>query len=639
MRISAILASRIGAAALLLLFLSCSKEKENIPAEAAPLVPVDLALSLQGPDEATRADVSYLTELADEPSFRGMQDIRLIPFARHGAVRADDPALSEPKSLPAILGVTDDQAYNGRQYHQGLIRNNRAHYFSDAYAILPVGTASVLVYGNGASLTGQPTPATKHLYGSLIEEGWEEMEGRTASDIRFAPDPILSEGALVTAGEMADMLTSIAGSATYTLDYYYEKNSIWREGQVALTWNGNIEDPTLRSLFNWFTNEGQLLTGAGGNLEYMLSVLCRRLESYSSDDTDPFTHTDGGVEYPAVLTGGDPSSTFTRAYIYEGLRDMLVGRIQALINDGTLTDDGARNLSFSDPEYQDYPTGLGLPEGAAVLRWNSLAFVPVTEGLDGIAPIDHFCYMPPLTWFVDTTLKTSNDHDIHTEYTQDKTWEEIVSQYRIGTAVTKRTAAVVLDNPMQYATGMLVATVKASTPTLPDADGDDRTYGLATGHNFPVTGIIIGSQFRQDYAFRPLDGESEYYLYDNRISGVYLTTTESADFRTLVLPVPTDTDVYFFLELRNDSNAAFTGADGVILPGSRFYLAGMLEKSDDPLLDRVFMQDYFTTVRCTVTSLANAHVSVPEMGQPQLALGVQTRLNWIMSASAYVVLD
>ena len=106
-----------------------------------------------------------------------------------------------------------------------------------------------------------------------------------------------------------------------------------------------------------------------------------------------------------------------------------------------------------------------------------------------------------------------------------------------------------------------------------------------------------------------------------------------------MLPSPQTSDVYFFLELRNDSSSSFTGAEGIILPGSKFYLAGVLEKSEDPVLDRVFMQDYFTTVKCTVTSLANAHISVPEMGEPQLTLGVQTRLNWIMSASAYVVLD
>ena len=120
---------------------------------------------------------------------------------------------------------------------------------------------------------------------------------------------------------------------------------------------------------------------------------------------------------------------------------------------------------------------------------------------------------------------------------------------------------------------------------------------------------------------------------------MYLTPSLSDEFRTLVFPVPAGLDVYFFLELRNDSNTAFTGAEGIILPGSKFYLAGKMDKSDNPDLPSVFMQDYYTTLYCTVNSLENAHVSVPEMGEPQLTIGVQTSLNWIMSASAYVVLE
>lgn len=616
---------------------SCTKREAMLQInEQHADVPVSLAFAMQKTAE-TRADVSYIREIAGEPHFRGMQNVRILPFARRGAVTASDEVLADPRNLPDILGETSHSAYDGNYFNPGIVENNNAHFYSDAYAILPEGTASVIVYGNGVGSSGEPSPVSKHRFGSIIESGFEDIS--TASDIRFTPDPILSDGALSTATEMAAILTSIAGAATYTQDYYYERNAVWHSGQVALTWNGNIDDPTLRTLFEWFTNEGELMTGAGPNIEYILSTLWRRLQDYTSDAEDQYMHQADAFEYPAVLVEGDPSSVFTRALLYEGLRDMLLERISGLVSDGILLSDGSTTLRFAEERYSRYPESLGLPDGAAVLRWNSLAFVPVTEGLDGIAPIDHFCYMPPLTFYTNTTLKTSNDHEIYREYTSDKTWEQIISSYRLGNVVTRRSYAVALENPMQYATGMLVATVKASNMALPDGDDDDRTYVLATGTNFPVTGIIMGSQFAQNFDFTPVTSGSEYYLYDNNISGIYLTATESKDFRTLVLPSPQNSDVYFFLELRNDSSSAFTGAEGIILPGSKFYLAGVLEKSDDPVLDRVFMQDYFTTVKCTVASLANAHISVPEMGEPQLTLGVQTRLNWIMSASAYVVLD
>ena len=596
-------------------------------------------MSLQVPPPETRADMSAIREMANEASFRGMKDIRVLSFAAQADVTATAQALDQSKKLPDILGVRDELAYSNFQYHTGLIENNNAHLFSDAFAVLPVGTGSVLVYGKAPIQGNNSTQAGKHLNGSLLESDWDQREELQAADVTFSPDPIFTGETLETATAMADILTAIVGAATHTQTFYYKRNNVWYSAQASVTWNSSIEETSLRKLFDWFTNEGQLMTGAGSNLEYMLTELHRRLSNYTSEDTDPYTHMAEGVEYQAYLEEGNQNYAFTRAHLFEGLRDMLLARMEDLVDAGLLVDDGAHKITFAQEEMRNYPSSLGLPEGSAVLRWNSLAFVPVSQGLDGIAPLDHFCYMPQLYYFTNTTLKTSDEHEVFDFYTSDKNWSQIVGSYRLGNVVTKNTHAVVLEKPMQYACALLVTKVQAVSPTLADGDGDNRTYALATGRNFPVTGIIIGNQFRQRFDFSPDVSGTEYYLYDNRISDVYLTNAESAEFRTLVLPSPVNTDVYFFLELRNDSNAAFTGAEGIILPGSKFYLAGKVDKPDDPDLPSVFMQDYFTSLKCTITSLENAHVSVPEMGDPQLTIGVQTSLNWIMSASAYVVLD
>lgn len=621
-------------------FLGCSREDAKVAVQRN-MVPVDLAMSMQTPPppHESKADVSYFRELANNAQFRGMTNVRILSFAGQHAVTGQQSVLSMPKRLPDIAGRRDAAAYSGDLYHTGLVENNNAHLYSDAYAILPEGTGSVLVYGKAPIAGENLTQQSKHFNGSLIESDWESRENFDAQEITFSPDPIFSGDHLDLAVGMADILTSIVGAATYIQPYYFKRNEVWYESQTSVVWDSNIEDATLRSLFEWFTNEGQLMTGAGSNLEYMLTELYRRLQNFEPEEDDPIVHLAGGVEYPAVLEEGNEESVFTRAVLYDGLRNMLLGRIDALVAEGKLADDGSHNLSFVDENMSTYPSSLGIPEGGAVLRWNSVSFTPVSEGLDGIAPLDHFCYMPPLYYYTNTTLKTSDSHYMYEYYTPDMTWDQIVGTYRLGNVITKSTHAVALEEPMHYACALLVASVKAETPTLPDGDGDSRTYALATGRNFPVTGVIIGSQFKQNFDFTPDASGTEYYLYDNQISGVYLTGSWSEDFRTLVFPVPEDMDVYFFLELRNDSNAAFTGAEGLILPGSKFYLAGKLDKSDDPSLPSVFMRDYYTTLKCTVTSLQNAHVSVPEMGEPQLTLGVQTSQNWIMSSSAYVVLE
>lgn len=139
-------------------------------------------------------------------------------------------------------------------------------------------------------------------------------------------------------------------------------------------------------------------------------------------------------------------------------------------------------------------------------------------------------------------------------------------------------------------------------------------------------------------------------MYDNQMPmdsyqkpTVFLTAEQSGEIRTLVFPTITDSDVYFFLEFRNDSGKPFTGAEGIIMPGSHFYLAGKLEKPSatdkDKGLTSVVMPDHYTTVNCVVSTMKNAHISVPELGNPQLALGLQTETSWINSAASYIVLD
>ena len=197
---------------------------------------------------------------------------------------------------------------------------------------------------------------------------------------------------------------------------------------------------------------------------------------------------------------------------------------------------------------------------------------------------------------------------------------------------------------------MLVVTIKAGKQMLPDNDASALTYCLAEGKNFPVTGIIVGGQYRQKYDFTPDATTTEYYMYDDQMPQdnnhkpkVFLTTEKSEEIRTLVFPTIIASDVYFFLEFRNDSGEPFTGAEGIIMPGSHFYLAGKLEKPSATDiaegLKSVIMPDHFTTVNCVVSTMENAHISVPELGNPQLALGLQTETSWINSAASYIVLD
>ena len=628
----------------LLATVSCSREILEVDSDVnREQVPVQFSLALEGRQNTTKANITVLTEMSNTTSpensnFRGMENIRVLPFAPQRSIQAGDVAIGKLRTLPAISSNIDDAAFTGSMYHTGLVRNIRAHLYPNAYALFPEGTGSMMVYGNAVRENYNQTPAVKHLYGSLIEEGFDAQSTNLPVDgISFSPDPIYTGSISPVASSMADILSEIASAVSYTQVYYYYFNGAWHEGRYAVSWNENVADAVLREYYRWFTGNGELMTGAGSSVEYLLTNLYGRLLRFQSDDEEQFFHVAaGGVPCPAVLTeGGD--DTFTYALLYDGLCDAILKRFRNLENAQLISINLTNTVRFTNPDMRTYPANLGLPSGAAVLRWNGLRFVVVTEGLDGIAAIDHYCYMPPLYYIGNTTLSTSGFIDVYDQYTsQASSWNQVLSAYRQGKVVRVTTRSVALDQPLQFAPGMLLATIRATASYLPDNDGNNCSV---TGTNFPVTGILLGNQHKQNFDFTPDPDAPEYFLYDNQISGVYLTISESKDFRTLVLPTPLDQDVLFFVEMRNDSGATFTGAEGLILPGSYFYLAGKLEKSDDPAYPRVFMQDYCTTVHCVVSSLENAHVAVPEMGKSQLVMGVQSTLNWVMSASSYVVLD
>ena len=625
------------ACALLTALAACSKEEDE-SATARESVPIQLAFSLSGSSEGTKA--SSITELAGgESSFRGMTAIRILPFSRKDKVRDEDVPLGVIRSLPDISSAVVDATYTGSVYNNGIVRNNHAHLFPDAYAAFPRGSASVLLYGRAPAATLSSIQETKHWNGSLIESGLVLHEAGSVSDICFRPDPIFTGEIPAEATLLASIMTHVAQSVTYTQTYYYNKNGVWYEGHEAISWDGNMADPALSQYYSWFTGGGELITGAGISVEYLLSTLYGRLRRYESDDEEPVMHLDGGIEYPTVLTNGG-TDTCTCSHLYNGLCTEIIKRFNDLADWGHVRLNTDNTLSFLDSDLRRYPVSEGLPSGSAVLRWNGLQFVVVSEGLDGIAAMGNFCYMPPLYYFVNTTISTSSDLDVTQWYTSNiESWSGIVSNYRQGKVVTLNTRGVVLDEPVQFAVGQLAATVRASSSLLPDGDGDSRTNCSVTGRNFPITGILIGRQHEQTFDFEPKLPSDQYYLYDNQFSGVYLTTSESATFRTPVLPVPADEDVYLFLEIRNDSGATFTGAEGLILPGNYFYLAGKLEHSDDQAFPQVFMRDHATSASFLISSFENAHVAVPEMGDPSLVMGVQTTVNWTMAASSYVVLD
>lgn len=640
----------IGGWILLLLAISCA---EPLPLHDRPegeSIPVRFALSLEGGTPATKADVNTVTEL-NGATFRGMTDIHILAFSREGKVQPGDEALAQTRYLPAIPS-------------NGLIDNNHAHLFQNGYLALPHGTASMLIYGKSPTVTNDNwnEQERKHRNGSLSENPWT----LSASSVTFTPEPIIaSNTASQDAANQERIISEALSYMVYDSDnqtaiqspsitFYYNKNGTTTAGFTTVRWNAAIENEALRACFNWFTGNGQMMSAAGNNVEYMLTALYNKIvelrngfSSVTASESHPYIHTDAGRQYE-TFTDASLQSPLTQESLYLSLCNAILARFDSNPQITKVTENEEVSYTLTG-EQHEFPLNLGLPAGASVLRWQGTTFVPVTTGdFDRIAATGDFCYMPALYYYANTTIHTSWDEKVDAYYNSSSaSWREILGHYNSGNKVVGETRAVALDDSLQFACSMLIANVRATTSQLPDKN--QLKINVENADVFPVTGIIIGGQYQQDLNFAPTTETDarEYYLYDNQISNIGLkyssSTTSLSSFRTLVFPTRESADVYFYMEFRNNSGTAFTGADGVILPGGRFYLAGKLDFPTDQsqqqeVFSRIFTQDHYTTVSCVVSSLENAFLCVPEMG-PQLRLGVKTQVKWATSAPLTIKLE
>ena len=608
---------------VLLLAVSCVESLPHAEGAASALLPVQLSFSLERAGYSTKADVG-LTEMTE--GFRGLEDIRLYALPSNDGTQALWPA----RQLPDITSTQASAAYSSSGYHNGIVQNNHAHLYPTDFASLPLGTKRAIVYGRAPCVKEGSTIITdKARNGSLNIVGMTG-DNQDISAIAFRPDPIMTDDADGVAKNIADAMNYILGYDAVIRDgipaYNYDVVRYTENGATVI-WNSEIANEDLRNCFNEFTEHGQMMSGTGVYVEQKLTTLYRQIRG--------------------LLTVFSEGSS-EESSLYEGLCEAILERFD---NNYMHIDPNAPYSISLINDSRNYPINFGLPAGSAVLRWKGSVFDAVVRNdFDRIASIDHFCYMPRLYYYTNTTISTSRDDDIKQYYTSsNRYWTDILSHYDREKEVVLGTRAVALDNPLQYACSMMVATVRASSNQLPDSSGNN--ISLRNAYNtpcFPITGIIIGGQYEQDYTFTPKTGNDieEYYLYDNQISEVFLTAVgadAAPEFRTLVLPPRETRDVYFYLEFRNDSDLSFTGADGLIVPGSYFYLSGKLdfpeEQQVDVPLTRIFTQDHATTVSCIVDSFENAFICVPEMETQQLRLGVKTSINWKMSTPHTFILD
>ena len=528
-------------------------------------------------------------------SFRGLQDIQLIPFLKQGVITASDH--------PTARGQ-----YSGLTIYNESSPDSRFCYYNNARFV--PGVASFLLYARARASAQASDIETKLYNGSLVAVYPEDFD---PADIRFLPEKSYASNEVPAgATALADYLTHIA-SARGVLNEGTDSEEIqyWQ----------NADHSYLRAYYQNFIkqdNTGSLLmAGASANVMALVNELYSKLSSLS------------------LVVGS----------MDEAVRDDILSRISTYTG---ITFDAGEHKVTSLGEMDNYPASIGLPDGAAALRWNSLEakFEPQMETTT-VSPINaagRFAYPAELWYRANSRIKTSDTREKQAIYASQSAWSGVLAEYDDNNVVNTYTRSIALITPAQYAVGCLQVKLKGTSATLKDAL--EQNVSIGTGL-FPLTGIVVGSQRPVDFEFKPI-GVSEAddrFAYDCNVkrdeSNYFCLSTSdaAATTQTLVLQSRNTEDVKVVLEFQNNSASDFKGVNGTVYRGTKFYLVGVLTPPADPGQDyerRVFTQDYTTTANMTVSSLAAAYNVMPDLLSPKLEIGVEVNTQWEQATTTTV---
>lgn len=500
---------------------------------------------------------------------------------------------------------------------------------------------------------------TEHLTrqtGDVVQDDGQAFRGlKSLQVIPFAT----TNGGAVTSTDDPLLSTALGNDANRVSDlfYYYlscnlmigvNRVLVYAQaadvaGKTALAQNGKLETTLVNRMspsdisfsLSQIRNTFDIHSDAQALANYMTAIAKTDGWSTTSDSHLKalylqFIHAD--AQTTGLMAG---SAAHVKAYV-KALSDILANNNDELSVAIKNKIGDINNIDCLNNGYPSASTSLGLPDGAAALRWTGEAFSvrTATTTLDNINGINRYAYPAELWYYANSSISTSADEIDKSSYAG-KTWNEILfTLYTDGKSVMPRTRSVAVEQPVQYGVGRLQMTLTDIAATLKDAKGQ---IFQGSNSDLKLTGVIIGGQHTVGFDFKPKEPQSDVdacFIYDKEVE-----TTGTVN--TLVLQSYDNEKVPVVLEFTNKSGCQFTGKDGIIYPGTKFYLIGQLDPADkgaDNYAGRVFTQDYTTKVSMKVTSLANAYSCMPDLLAPRLEIGVEVLTSWIQSTTTNVML-
>lgn len=542
----------------------------------------------------------------DPVQFRGMSNIRLVPFLNATVADNDAP-------LTGRTQVTENAILLADLTNSDLTGTASYKIYNDIN--LKIGTNAFLFYGEATPKTGDNVNGA--LVPSYTTGGWV---GTTLDQIHFDLKQIYdaSKEATRTTSEqdMLKILNAIANA----------------EG-----WATQAEDTQLKDLYDAFVS---LKAGSSNSILATVQALYNNLNDEKSEITgDVKTAINTAITTYFNAQGTTPEATLTFKDDY-----------------AKYNDDG-------------YPTNIGLPDGAVQLSYTEPVANPATDGaftyvtdvdydtddanVMNVAALNDYVYPASLYYWTNTACRVSdNSEAADYEANKDDEWSQLLTDVygNVGNgSVAASTRSVGLVNQINYAVARFDLNVKFVGGELLDNGKDWPTAGQGVANSITVpadgmkmTGVLVGGQKNVGWDFAQTTTQTkEQTIYDSYLGdngkglGVKANTPVTA--YTLALQTKekeTNPEVAnFALEFVNNTGEDFVGHDGIVPAGGKFYLVGQLttnptEGGNNKANDYIFEQDHTTVANVTISSLKSAYNCIPDLRTPGLELGLSVNLEW-----------
>lgn len=528
---------------------------------------------------------------------------RILPAVVLGETEAFR-SVGDFRIVPYIIPANQDIVLETNVPASGIISNIGTQgnfYLTTDQLELNIGTNAFLCYAKAK----QTATYSKSTEGDL-KVTWPANDGDNSVATRFSLVPIQSTPTTPNA-DAVKILNYMNGIAT------------------AGDWNAKT-DETIVNEFKSFTNNGGSLAGSSRNIIAYVNAWYTRAGSIATIGTDI------------------QNAIKSNEYVEFDETNHVVTSIKGLSAD-------------------TYPDGL--PDGAAVMTWNTtkqkFEYDEVQWNAEAAEPayvfiaannkFGNYVYPAERYFFANSRIYTSGQSR-KGDYTKDS-WEAVLDTYENkgadnqGVIVDPTTRSVAIKNPLCYGVAGMAICIQAKTepsePYLRDDDSKHDVYDDSkvplTATTFPLTAIIVGSQVEQNYNFEPADptnlDEKEYAIYDTQVkavntSGATPTTVclgetdkdhLSAPVYTIGLQTKDELSIKVVLEFENNSEKDFISANGVIYRGTKFYMvASVVPPGDMGFEKRVLTRGYMTTVNLTIASLKTAYNALPDLKSDKLRL-------------------